>query len=190
MLRELLHACLIAQDRTLGALTRGVDGEDSQTTSLFAEHVNAKLVDRGTLTCAWHTTDAYADTAPTIGQTLIDDLLGLGLMIGVDALDECHGLREDGDVALDDALYQLSGRELATTIALQVGVDNGGLLHTAVHLQACIFLTILWMVHYTLNIKHFILSTQRLKDTEFFFISVHKISVTLYLCVRFINLKP
>lgn len=147
MLRQLLHARLITQDGALGAFTRGVDGEDSQTASLFAEHMNAKLVDRGTLTCAWHTTDAYTDTAPTIGQTLIDDLLGLGLMIGVDALDECHGLREDGDVALDDALYQFSGRELATTIAFQVGVDNGGLLHTAVHLQACIFLTILWMVH-------------------------------------------
>ena len=104
MLRELLHACLIAQDRTLGALTRGVDGEDSQTTSLFAEHVNAKLVDRGTLTCAWHTTDAYADAVAAIGQTLINDLLGLGLMIGIDALDECHGLREDGDLTMPSTI--------------------------------------------------------------------------------------
>ena len=62
-------------------------------------------------------------------------------MVGVDALYQRHGLRQDGDVALDDALHHLAGRELAATeaVALQVGIDDGRLLYAAIHLQACIF---------------------------------------------------
>ena len=62
-------------------------------------------------------------------------------MVGVDTLDEGDGLREDGDIALEDAFHHLGGREFTTAeaVALQVGIDDGGLFHTAVHLQACIF---------------------------------------------------
>ena len=62
-------------------------------------------------------------------------------MVRIDALDQRHGLRQDGDIALDDTLYHLGCREFTTTeaAALQVGIDDGGLLNTAVHLQACIF---------------------------------------------------
>ena len=141
MLCQLLHTCFIAQNRALGALTTRVDGQHCQLSTLLLEYVHTELVDRGTLTCAWHTTDAYADAVAAIGQTLIDDLLGLGLMIGVDALDECHGLREDGDIALEDAFYHLTYREFVTTetTTLEVGVNDRGLLYPTVYLQACIF---------------------------------------------------
>ena len=92
MLRQFLHARLIAEDTALGALARGVDGEYGQATAFLAEHMDAKLVDTGGFACTRHTTDTYADAVAAIGQTLVDDLLRLGLMVGVDTLDEGDGL--------------------------------------------------------------------------------------------------
>ena len=141
VLRQFLHTRLVAEDRTLGALARGIDGENGQASALLLQHVDAELIDRGGLASAWHTTDAHTHGVATIGQTLIDHFLRLSLMIGVDTLDEGHCLREDGDIALEDAFYHVGSRKLTTTdaIALQIGVDDGGLLHPTIHLQACIF---------------------------------------------------
>ena len=107
MLGKLLHTCLITEDRAFGALTGGVDGEDCQTTALLTEHVDAELVDGGGLTGTWYATDTHTDTVAAIGQTLVDDLLGTRLMIGVHTLDEGDCLREHGDIALEDAFHHL-----------------------------------------------------------------------------------
>jgi hypothetical protein len=139
MLGELLHTRLITEDRTFGALTGGIDGKDGQTTSFLTEYVHAELIDRGRRSCPRHPADAHTDATATVRQALVDDLLGTGLMVWVDTLDEGHSLGKDGDVTLDDTLDQLCCREFATTVALQVGIDDRWLLDTTVHLQACIF---------------------------------------------------
>ena len=107
MLGELLHTRLITEDRTFGALTGGIDGKDGQTTSFLTEYVHAELIDRGGLAGTWYTTDTYTDAVATIRQTLVDDLLGTGLMVGVDTLDKGDSLREHGDIALKDAFHHL-----------------------------------------------------------------------------------
>ena len=107
MLGKLLHTCLITEDRAFGTLTGGVDGEDSQTSALLSEHMHAKLVDGGGFSSAWHTTDTHTYTVAAIRQTLVDDLLGLGLMIGVHTLDEGDSLGEHGDIALEDPFHHL-----------------------------------------------------------------------------------
>ena len=104
---ELLHARLITQDRTLRTLRRRVDGQHSQTATLLLQHMDTKLVDAGRLARTGHAADAHADRIAAIGQALVDDLLGLLLMVGVDTLDQRDSLREDGDIALDDALDHL-----------------------------------------------------------------------------------
>jgi hypothetical protein len=62
-------------------------------------------------------------------------------MVGVNALDECDSLRKDGDIALEDAFHHLAYGEFTTmhTVALQVGIDDRGLLNATVDLQTCIF---------------------------------------------------
>ena len=92
MLGQFLHAGLIAKDRTLGTLTGGVDGQDSQLAALLLQHMNAKLINTRRLACTRHTTDTNADAVAAIGQTLVDDLLSPCLMVGVHALDEGHRL--------------------------------------------------------------------------------------------------
>ena len=69
--------------------------------------MDTKLVDAGRLARTGHAADAHADRIAAIGQALVDDLLGLLLMVGVDTLDQRDSLREDGDIALDDALDHL-----------------------------------------------------------------------------------
>ena len=108
MYGELLHTGLVAQDATLGTFTTGVYGQHSQSPTLLFQQVDAKLIDAGGLTSPWHTTDADAYTIAAIRQTFVDDLLRLGLMVGVDTLYQGHRLTEDGDVALDDTLNHLS----------------------------------------------------------------------------------
>ena len=111
--------------------------------------MHAKLVDASRLAGARHTADAHTHRLAAVGQTLVDDLLCLGLMVGVDALHQRDGLREDGHIAFDDAFHHVGRRQFATaeTVALQVGVDDGWLLHAAVHLQTCIFGAVFWMFH-------------------------------------------
>ena len=103
--------------------------------------MHSKLIYRGTLTCSRHTTDTNADGVAAIRQTLVDNLLRLGLMVGVYTLDERYGLRQDGDIALDDTLDHFGHREFTTTesASLQVGIDDRGLLYPTVHLQTCRF---------------------------------------------------
>jgi hypothetical protein len=139
MLRQLFHTGLISEDRAFGTLTGRVDSENSEFAAFLTEYVHAELIDRGRLSCPRHTADAHTDTTATVRQALVDDLLGTGLMVWVDTLDEGHSLGKDGDVTLDDTLDQLCCREFATTVALQVGIDDRWLLDTTVHLQACIF---------------------------------------------------
>ena len=139
MLGKFLHTRLIAQDGAFGALAGWVDGEDGQTASLLFQHVDAELVDTRTLASARHTTDAHTNAVATVGQTLVDDLLCSCLVVGIDTLDEGDGLREDGDVTLEDALYHLSNGEFPTAHTLEVWVHDRWLVHTTVHLQACIF---------------------------------------------------
>ena len=62
--------------------------------------MNAKLVDTRRLARTRYTTDAHTDTVATIGQTLVDYLLRLCLMVGIHTFYQRHRLREDGDVAL------------------------------------------------------------------------------------------
>ena len=138
---EFLHTRLITQNGTLGALGRGVDGQDCQLATLFLQHVDAKLVNRGGFTSTWYSTNAHTDAVTTIGQTFVDDLLRLGLMVWVDTLYQRDSLRQDGDIALDDAFNHLGSSEFTTTetTSLQIGIDERLLVNTTVDLQACIF---------------------------------------------------
>ena len=70
-------------------------------------------------------------------------------MVGVDTLHQGDGLRQDGDIAFDDAFHHLSGRQVAAAEAftLQVGVHDRGLFHTAIDLQTGKFGTVLGMYH-------------------------------------------
>ena len=146
---ELLHACLVTEDGPFATFAAGVDGEDGEATAMLLQHMNAKGIDTRRLTSTRYTADADADAIAAKGQTLVDDLLGFGLVVGVNTLYQCDGLREDGDIALDDALHHLCRCEFTTTeaVALQVGIDNRRLFNTTVDLQAGIFGTILWMFH-------------------------------------------
>ena len=92
MLSEFLHARLITEDAALGPLTGGVDGEHGQTASLLTQDMHAKLIDARGLTGAWNATDAHTHATAAVGQTLVNDLLGTGLMVGVDTLNQCDGL--------------------------------------------------------------------------------------------------
>ena len=109
MLGEFLHARLVAEDRALGALAGGVDGQHSQTAALLTEHMHAELIDAGRLAGSRHTTDTYTHTVAAIGQTLVDHLLRLRLMVGIDTLNEGDSLRQHGDIALEDAFNHLVG---------------------------------------------------------------------------------
>ena len=149
MQRQLLHACLVTEYGTFRPFGTGVDGQDGELAAFLLQHVHAKLVDAGGFAGAWYTADAHSDRVAAVGQALLNDFLGLSLMGGVDALHQGDGLTEDGDVTLADAFHQVSCTHLAPLEArpLQIGIDDGGLLHAAVHLQACIFGTILGMIH-------------------------------------------
>ena len=74
------------------------------------EYMHTKLVDRGTLTSARHTTDTNANGITTIRQALVDDLLRTGLMVGIHTLNQCDSLREDGYIALQDTFNHLIDR--------------------------------------------------------------------------------
>ena len=87
MQSQLLHAGLIAQNATLRALAGGVDGQHGQLAAFLFQHMNAKLIDRGGLASTRNAADAHSDGFAAIGQTFLDDLLGLGLMVGIDTLD-------------------------------------------------------------------------------------------------------
>ena len=70
-------------------------------------------------------------------------------MVRIDAFDEGHCLREDSDVALENTLHHIGDGELTTVepMAFQIRIDDGGLFHASVDLQACKLGTIFGMVH-------------------------------------------
>ena len=111
--------------------------------------MDAELVNAGRFAGSWYTADAHTDAIAAIGQTLVDNLLSFLLMLRMDTLYQRHRLRQNGDVALDDALHHFGNRQLVATeaVALQIGVDDRGLLYATVDLQSCIFVTILRMFH-------------------------------------------
>ena len=57
-----------------------------------------------------------------MGQASLDNLLRLGLVRGVVALDEGNSLREDGYVSIQNTLHILVSRERATLLALEIWV--------------------------------------------------------------------
>ena len=141
MYGEFLHACLIAQNTTLGTFRRGVYGQYGQLTAFLVQHMYAKSINTGRLARTRDTADAHADAVTTVGQALVDNLLSLCLVVGIDTLDQRHGLRQDGDIALDNALHHLCSAEFTPTeaVTLHIRVNDGRLFYTAVDLQACIF---------------------------------------------------
>ena len=148
---ELLHACLVAQDAAFGPFARGVDGEDCEPSAIFLEDMNAELVYAGALACSGNAADAYSDTVAGVGQTLLDDFLRDDLVLGNGALDECDGLSQDGDVALQDAFHIVvcSKTSACETLSVEVRIDNRDRAHAAVHGQACIFGIVLRMLHFS-----------------------------------------
>ena len=76
-------------------------------------------------------------------------------MVGINTLHQCHSLRQNGDITFDNAVDHLSSREFTTenALALQVGIDDGRLLDATIDLQACIFRTILGMIHKRLEFR-------------------------------------
>ena len=150
MYGQFLHTCLISQDTSLGTLTAGVDSQYRQASAFLFQQMNAKLINRGRLTSSRHATDTDTHTLSAIGQTLIDYLLRLSLMVGIHTLYQRHRLRENRHVTLYDTLNHFADTQLtpAETVTLQVRIDDRGLLHPTIHLQASIFSTILGMLHF------------------------------------------
>ena len=101
MKRELFHACLVAENRALGALARRVDRQHGEFAAV-AKHVEAEHVDRGTLARSGHTCDTHAARIAGIWQTLLDHLLRNGVVIGRKALYHCYGTSESGDVPFEN----------------------------------------------------------------------------------------
>ena len=149
MYGQFLHTCLISQDTSLGTLATGVDSQHRQAAAFLLQQMNAKLINRGRLTSSRHTTDTDTYTFPAIGQTLIDHLLRLSLMVGIHTLYQRHRLRENRHVTFHDTLNHFADTQLtpAETVTLQVRVDDRRLLYPTIHLQASIFSTILGMFH-------------------------------------------
>ena len=59
---------------------------------MFLQHMDAKGVDARRFAGTWHTAYTYANAVATEGQALVDDLLSLGLVVGVDALHQRDSL--------------------------------------------------------------------------------------------------
>ena len=146
---EFLHACLVAQDASFGPLGTWVDSEDCEPSTVFLQDMNAELVYAGALAGSRNAADADADTVAGVGETLLDDFLRYDLVLGNGALDQRNGLSQNGDVALQDALHIVVGRETASheTVAVEVRIDDRDRTHAAVHGQACIFGIVLRMFH-------------------------------------------
>ena len=125
MLRKFLHASLIAEDRTLSTLARGVDGEYGEFATLL-EDVEAKDIDRSRLAGTRHTGDADAARIAGIWKALLDNLLGYLLMCVYGRLDESHSLPQHGDITLEDTLHIFAGSEQATSRhRTTIGVNTG-----------------------------------------------------------------
>ena len=111
--------------------------------------MDTELIDTRGLSGSRDTGDAHTDAVATVGQTLVDHLLRLRLMVRIDTLDERYRLRENGHIALDDTFDHLRNRQFtsAETFPVEVGVDYCGLLYPTIDLEAGIFGAILGMKH-------------------------------------------
>ena len=119
---EFFHACLVAEDAAFGAFAAWVDGEDGESSAVFLEDVNAEFVYAGALAGSWDAADADSDAFSCVWQTLFDDFLRYGLMLGYGAFDECHGLPQYGDVTFQDAFHVVVCGEMPTCESLSVEV--------------------------------------------------------------------
>ena len=117
---DALHAGLVAEDRASAALRRGVDGQHRELVAQRGDHV-AHGLDEGRFAGSRDARDADAHRMPGVGQAALDDLLRLGVVGRIGRLDERDGLREGGDVAREDALDVLVGRERALAAPREVG---------------------------------------------------------------------
>ena len=122
--RDALHAGLVAEDRAAAPLRRGVDGQYGELVPQRRNHV-ADGFDEGRFARARDARDADADRSARMGQTAFDDLLRLLIVVGIAALDERDGLRENGDVAPEDACDILLGGETSSFRFAEVRIDDG-----------------------------------------------------------------
>ena len=77
-----------------------------------------------------------------MGQTTLDNLLRLSVVIGFVALDEGDGLREYCDVAREDTLDVLVGGQGAAFLALEIGVYNRLILNAFSDVECAIVMSI------------------------------------------------
>ena len=147
MNRKLLHASFVTQNRAIAAFATWVDCEHCQLGILVLEHMKAEHVDRSALASTRHTGNANAPRLPSVGQAFLNNLLSNRLMVGIQALDKCHRLPKHCSVALENSLNIVVDRELRTALAtLHVGIDDGHLLNTCIHLQPSVLLIVFGMV--------------------------------------------
>lgn len=111
--------------------------------------MHAKLVDRGALSCTGHTADAYAQRLATIGKTLLDNLLRLLLVVGIDTLYQCYGLTKHRNVAFKDAFNHLIDGVFVALIAsaLQIRINCRRLLYSGINRKPLILTAVFWMFH-------------------------------------------
>ena len=146
---QFLHAGLIAQDTAFGTLTAGVDGQDSQLSSL-SEHMQPENINGGTLAGTRHSADSDTNRPAGIRETFLYNLLSDGLMFGFHTLHQCHGLTQDGHVTFHNTFHILSHRKLTATRFLaefQIRIHNGWLFNARIDDQSLIFFTIFRMFH-------------------------------------------
>ena len=127
--RDTLHAGLVAEDRTAAALRAGVDGQYRQLVLERGDHI-AYGFDEGRFSGSRDARDADAYRFPGMRQALFDDLLRLGIVVGVAAFYQGDGLRKRRDVALKNALDVLFGGECTLFLSDEIGIDYGLVFHT------------------------------------------------------------
>ncbi len=108
------------------------------------EHIN-----RRTLAGSGHSGDADAARPPRMRQTLLDHLLRYGLMIGAQALNQCHRAAQHCHIALENTFDKLrcSRQRLALGTFVEIGVDRRRLSHSAVDRQSGILFIVFRMIH-------------------------------------------
>ena len=87
--------------------------------------MQAECVYACTLACSRYAAYAYAHGVTGIGQALLYNLLGYGLMFGLKTLYQCDGLAENGHVAFYYTIHIILNRQSGTIdlASLQIWVD-------------------------------------------------------------------
>ncbi len=147
MLRQLLHACLVAEYTALGALGAGVDGQHRQFTALL-QHMQSEHVDAGGLAGTRHAGDADSARIAGIGQAFLYHLLRQRLMRLGAAFDQGHRAAQDADIALQYPLHIIVGRKLHLTgMRTAIGIHTRLRRYSAVHLQSLVVGIVFRMIH-------------------------------------------